>query len=219
MYISSIIFKCREHFPRAFLQLQQHWQMCQVLCHWFSGLEATLHHCTLPAITIRFLLSPGILLTAENYSLACMVHKTHAIFSHLHLSQQVYIKTSEIKKREEEKETCTEGFLSHTPLPPSSHVVLQVGISSDRERRRLLLELSLQLCLFLESTVLNGQLMITVVWMQFFLSSMPQLNGVLQTQSRPVFFTMTQKHFKLFSLWKWAFCWRLEISATDILHF
>lgn len=171
MYISSIIFKCRECFPRAFLRLQQHWQMCQVPCHWFSGLEAALHHCTLPAITIRFLLSLGILLTAENYSLACMAHKTHAIFSHLHLSQQVYIKTSGLKKREEEKETCTGGFLSHTPLPPCSHVVPRVSTSSDTERRRLLLELSLQLCLFLESTVLNGQMMITVVWMQFFLSS------------------------------------------------
>lgn len=31
--------------------------MCQVVCHWFSGLEAALHHCTSPAITIRFLLS------------------------------------------------------------------------------------------------------------------------------------------------------------------
>lgn len=170
MYISSIIFKCRERFPRAFLRLQQHWQMCQVLCHWFSGLEATLHHCTLPAITIRFLLSLGILLTAENYSLACMARKTHAIFSHLHLSQQVYIKTSGTKKREEEKETCTGGFLSRTPLPPCSHVVPRVSRSSDTERRRLLLELSLQLCLFLQSTALNGQMMITGVWMQFFLS-------------------------------------------------
>lgn len=119
MYISSIIFKCREHFLRVFLWLQQHWQMCQVLCHWFSGLEATLHHRTSPATTIRFSRSLGILLTAENYSLACMVHKTHTIFSHLHLSLQVYIKTSGIKKREQEIETCMEGFLSHSALAPA----------------------------------------------------------------------------------------------------
>lgn len=219
MYISSIIFKCRECFPRAFLWLQQHWQMCQELCHWFSGLEAALHHCTLPAITIRFLLSLGNLLTAENYSLACMVHKNHTIFSHLHLSQQVYIKTLGKKKREGEKEIRTEGILCHTPVSFHSRLVPQVSTSSDTERYRLLLELSLQLCLFLESTTLNGQMMITVVRMQFFLSSVPQLNGVLQTQSRPAFFTMTQKHFKLFSSWKWAFCWQLENSATDILHF
>jgi len=57
------------------------------------------------------------MLTAENYSPACMVHKNHTIFSHLHLSQQVYIKTSGRKKREEEKETGTEGFLSLMSLP------------------------------------------------------------------------------------------------------
>lgn len=119
MCISSIIFKCREHFLRVSVWLQQHWQMCQVLCYWFSGLEATLHHRTSPATTIRFLRSLGILLTAENYSLACIVHKTHTIFSHLHLSLQVYIKTSGMKKREQEIETCTEGFLSHSALAPA----------------------------------------------------------------------------------------------------
>lgn len=106
-----------KYFPRAFLWPQQHWHICQVLCHLFSGLEAALHHCTLPAITIRFLLSPGILPTAENYSLASMVHKTNTIFSHLHLSQQVYIKTLGMKKMEEEKETCKECFLTLLYLP------------------------------------------------------------------------------------------------------
>lgn len=219
MYISSIIFKCREHFSRAFLWLQQHWQVCQVLCHWFSGLEVTLHHCALPAITFRFSLSLGILLTAENYSLACMVHMKHTIFSHLHLSQQVYIKTSGVKKREEEKETWAEGLLLCSPLHACSYTVPQVLTSSDKEIRKLLLELSLQLCLFLESAALSGQMMITVVWMQFFLSSVAQLNGVLKTQSWPVFFTMTQKHFEWFSWWKWTFCWWMEISTTGILHF
>lgn len=94
--------------------------MPSTLCHWFSGLEATLHHRALPAITFRCLLSLGILLTAENYSLACTVHTKHTIFSHLHLSKQVYIKTSGRKKREEEKETCAEGLFSCTPYTPTA---------------------------------------------------------------------------------------------------
>lgn len=118
------------------------------------------------------------------------------------------------RKWKRKKKPARSVFLhsSTCPLP-------QVSTSSDIERHRLLLELSLQLCLFLESTTLNGQMMITVVRMQFFSSSVPQLNGFLQTQSQLVFFTMTQKHFKLFSSWKWAFYWQLEISSTDISHF
>lgn len=190
--------------------------MCQVACHWFSGLEAALHHYTSPAITIRFLLSLASCLQQKIIHLLVWYTKPT-----LFLATRIYHSkfTSSLRVWGKERRKKKPHFLSHTPVPAHSHVVPQVSASSDTERLRMLLVLSLQLCLFLESAVLNGQMMITVLWMQFFLSSMSRLNGILQTQSWPLFFTMTQKHFKLFSSWKWAFCWQLEISAMDILHF
>jgi len=49
------------------------------------------------------------------------------------------------------------------PSCPCHCLVPQVSTSDDTERRRLLPELSLQLSLFLDSTTLNRQMMITVV--------------------------------------------------------
>lgn len=190
--------------------------MCQVACHWFSGLEAALHHCTSPAITIRLLLSLASCLQQKIIHLLVWYRKPT-----LFLATCIYHSkfTSTLRGWGKERGKKKPHFLSHTAVPAHSRAVPKASTSSDTKRHRMLLVLSLQLCLFLESTVLNGQMMITVLWMQFFLSLVSRLNGILQTQSWPLFFTMTQKHFELFSSWKWAFCWQLEISATDILHF
>lgn len=187
--------------------------MCQVACHWFSGLEAALHHCTSPAITIRLLLSLASCLQQKIIHLLVWYRK-----STLFLATRIYHSkfASTLQGWGEERGKKKPHFLSHTPVPAHSRARSAPAVT---ERHRMLLVLSLQLCLFLESTVLNGQMMITVVWMQFFLSFVSWLNGILQTQSWPLFFTMTQKHFKLFSSWKWAFSWQLEISSIDILHF
>lgn len=93
---SSIIFKCREYFSRALIFSAlgcSRIRKCAKLCHyWFTVLEAALHQCPWAATATRLSLSSGILLTEENYSLACMLHAKQTIFSHLHLSPHFAIK-------------------------------------------------------------------------------------------------------------------------------
>lgn len=72
-----------------------------------------------------------------------------------------FIKTSGRKKRGGKRNLCR-GFVFLHPLHTHCHMVPQVLTGSDTEMRMMLLNLSLQLCLFLESTALSGQMMITV---------------------------------------------------------
>lgn len=55
-------------------------------------LGAAFHQCPWTATATKLSLSPGILLTEENYSLACMLHAKQTIFSCLHLSLHFAIK-------------------------------------------------------------------------------------------------------------------------------
>lgn len=116
-------------------------------------LGAVLHQCPWAATATKLSLSPGILLTEENYSLACMLHAKQTIFSCLHLSPHCAIKAWLGEQREGQKSGDFSSFSFKTKNKANvcTLVVTQVIIGSDREMCRLFRLLSHELCLVLPS--------------------------------------------------------------------